>query len=77
MAGFYRHIMALSEYLGIDKNYFHSIVFFPGDAEFKTEMPENVIKSGLSEYIKRFDREILSEEDIEQINMKLSKIKPF
>lgn len=71
----YRHIMALSEYLGLDKNYFYSIVFFPGDAEFKTEMPENVIKSGLSDYIKRFNREILSEEDIEQINIKLLEIR--
>lgn len=73
----YRHIMALSEYLGIDKNNFHSVVFFPGDAEFKTEMPENVIKSGLSGYIKRFNREIISNQDIEKIVSKLSEIKKF
>ncbi len=70
----YRHIMALSEYLYLDRSFFHSIIFFPGDAEFKTTMPANVIKSGLSDYIKSFKKEILTEKDVENIKQKLTSL---
>ncbi len=52
----YKHTMALSEFLNIDHDkVVHSIVFFIGEAEFKTEMPPNVLASGLSAYIKTFN----------------------
>jgi hypothetical protein len=70
----YRHFMALSEYLGLGKEFFH-IVFFPGDVEFKTDLPANVIKSNLTGYIKSFDKQILNEKDVEKIKQKLSLIK--
>lgn len=41
---------------------FHSIVFFAGDCTFKTEMPPNVLRRGLTEYITSFQEVILSPE---------------
>ncbi len=41
----YLHICALSESLGLDKSFFHSVVAFTGDCTFKTEMPANVVFS--------------------------------
>ena len=41
----YRHVCALSERLGLDKSFFHSVVAFTGDCTFKTEMPANVVYS--------------------------------
>lgn len=41
----YLHICALSERLGLDKSFFHSVVAFTGDCTFKTEMPANVVFS--------------------------------
>ena len=52
----YKHTMAVSEYLSIDHDLVHSIVLFIGEAEFKTEMPPNVLSSGLSSYIKSFNK---------------------
>jgi hypothetical protein len=43
----YMHTKALSRKLKINHSIIHSIVFFIGDATFKTEMPSNVIRSGL------------------------------
>lgn len=60
----YRHIKALSKFLNIDHNFIHSIVFFIGESEFKTEMPPNVMMSGLSKYIKVFDQVVFSDQDI-------------
>jgi hypothetical protein len=39
----YRHIKALSEFLGLPEDKFHSVVMFWGESEFKTEMPPNVM----------------------------------
>ncbi len=42
----WRHICVLSERLGVPKEYFFGFVVFAGASEFKTEMPENVVKVG-------------------------------
>ena len=42
----YRHIATLSECLGIPKEYFKTVVAFSGEAEFKTEMPDEVMLFG-------------------------------
>lgn len=54
----YKHTMAISEFLNVDHENVHSIIFFIGEAELKTEMPPNVLASGLSAYIKNFDKVI-------------------
>lgn len=69
----YRHVKALTELLKVDKNAVHSIVFFIGDVEFKTPMPPNVIKSGLSNYIKKFKKIYFSQEEVEKMTELLAK----
>lgn len=48
----YRHTKALSEFLGIDHRLFHSVVMFWEDCQFKTPVPENVLSTGYTAYIK-------------------------
>lgn len=60
----YRHTKALAEHLQVDHLKIHSIVFFIGDAELKTNLPPNVMISGLSSYIKGFDRVVLTENEL-------------
>ena len=43
----YRHTKSLSEFLGIEHDKIHSLVVFWGDCEFKSPMPDNVIKGGI------------------------------
>ena len=53
----YRHICALTECLGISKDYFHSVVAFTENCTFKTPMPDGVVyTTGLVDYIKSFDQ---------------------
>jgi len=47
----YKHVKALAEYLDIETDKMFSVVYFAGNAEFKTDMPSNVLSSGLSRYI--------------------------
>jgi predicted RNA-binding Zn-ribbon protein involved in translation (DUF1610 family) len=63
----YRHIKCLSEYLDLEQRYFHSIVFFNGGCSFKTEMPCNVLNSGLTSYIKSYRQVLLSESEVYDI----------
>lgn len=58
----YKHIKELELYFDfLPGNSLKSIVVFAGDAEFKTEMPENVLHlDNLVQYIKQFDDDILS-----------------
>ena len=48
----YRHTKCLSEFLGVEHVKLHSVVMFWGESKFKTAMPENVLDSGYSTYIK-------------------------
>lgn len=48
----YRHIKALSEFLELEEEKFHSLVFFASDCTFKTDMPPNVMNHGYIPYIK-------------------------
>lgn len=46
----YKHVRTLESILGLEKELIYSVVVFVGDSTFKTEMPDNVVKSG--EYIR-------------------------
>lgn len=63
----YRHIKALSEFLGLSEEKFHSVVMFWGESEFKTEMPPNVMSSGYSTYIKSKNDVLFSDEEVGQL----------
>jgi hypothetical protein len=41
------HVRALVERLGLPRNAFLPVVFFIGDAQFKTPLPPNVLNKGL------------------------------
>ena len=46
-----------------------------GDVEFKTELPPNVLRSGLSSYIKQFEEVVFSDDEVERITGLLSDVK--
>ena len=45
------HVSSLQRFLGLAADRFHSLVFFIGECEFKTPMPDNVRSSGLRDWI--------------------------
>jgi len=47
----YKHVKAIAQYLDIETDKIFSVVYFVGDAEFKTDMPTNVLNKDLSNYI--------------------------
>jgi restriction system protein len=67
----FRQKKILTEYLNLEEYYVQTVVFFVGDCEFKTEMPKNVLNSGLGRYIKQFNVPILSADQVKQIIEKL------
>lgn len=54
------HVKALAQFLNIPGDPFHSLVFFIGENEFKTEMPDNVLNRGLSAWITKHTIPLLS-----------------
>lgn len=60
----FRQKKTLAEFLSIEESKIFTIVYFVGDCTFKTDLPSNVLRSRVSIYIKRFDNQILSTEDI-------------
>lgn len=71
----YRHTKCLSEYLHLDHDVFKPIVFFVSRAQFKTEMPQNVLNRGLTSYIKQFREIALTQQEVEQVNAVLLSLK--
>lgn len=65
---------ALSEYLNIDAQLIHTIVYFVSNCEFKTDLPPNVISSGLCSYIEKYNLELLNPEEINNILKKLKEL---
>ncbi|MFA6309945.1 MAG: nuclease-related domain-containing protein [Sterolibacterium sp.] len=63
----YRHTKVLSEFLGINHELFHSIVMFWGESTFKTPMPENVLNTGYTGYIKSKTAVLFSDPEVLQI----------
>lgn len=68
----FRQKKVLSEYLNLNESVIHTVIYFVGDCKFKTNMPHNVIRSGLGSYIKQYDNRILSSEGVERIIKKLN-----
>lgn len=63
----FRQKKILSEYLSLNESIIHTVIYFVGDCKFKTNLPANVINSGLGRYIKQFTSRILSPEEINHI----------
>ncbi|EAR53563.1 DNA topoisomerase I [Photobacterium sp. SKA34] len=63
-----KHIKTLQYLLGVDETVFHSAVVFVGDCTFKTEMPDNVVKSvsAMIRYINTFKTPLFTEQQLLQ-----------
>lgn len=69
----FRQKKVLSEYLELHESVIHTVIFFVGDCEFKTSLPDNVINSRLGKYVKQFKDHVLKPEEINRIVEKLDK----
>ncbi len=69
----YRQKKVLSHFLGVAETKIFLIVYFVGDCSFKTDMPKNVIKSGIGRYIKAFQEVLLSNDEVSLVIQQLSK----
>ena len=65
------HVRALQKYLGLAAELFHPLVFFIGECEFKTLMPDNVRRDGLTGWILRKQEPKLGEAEIAMVTDKL------
>jgi len=63
----HRHKKVLSKFLDLDESHIETVVFFVGDSQFKTDLPSNVLSSGLGRYIKQFKDTVLSHDEIGRI----------
>ncbi len=64
----YKHTKALGEIMRISDDKMYSVVVFPGDSTFKTEMPENVTKPrGYIRYIRSMTKPVLTEGEVKQV----------
>lgn len=67
----YRQKKALAAHFDIDESLINTVVYFSGDCKLKTELPANVLRSGLGRYIKSFKSIVLSESELGELNTKL------
>lgn len=66
------HIKSLASLLKLPINYFHNIVVFSGDYEFKTHLPDNVLNiSKLDSYIMSYQIPLLNKQQIQNITRTL------
>lgn len=63
----YRQKKILAEFLSIDESRIRTIIYYVGDCKFKTQLPSNVMRSGLASYIKRFTDQVLSQDETRRI----------
>jgi len=63
----FRQKKILCEFLGLDQSKVQTIVYFVGNCKFKTELPDHVITSGIGRFIKQFQKQILSTEEVNKV----------
>ncbi len=71
----YRHTMELARALEVPHDRIHSIVFFIGESQFKTEMPANVMDRGLSSYITSFTDVVFVGQQLRTLEEKIRTLK--
>lgn len=69
----YRQKKALAEYLNINERFINAVVYFAGDSEFKTCLPDNVLDCGLSSYIRRFRQVVFSPAELNGLLAQLNR----
>ncbi len=69
----YLHTRSIAEFCGIDHGKIHSVIVFWGDCQFKTRMPENVVKArNYVRYIKSKRQILLSDAEVASVCSRLS-----
>jgi hypothetical protein len=63
----FRQKKILSEFLGLNESIIHTVIYFVGDCEFRTQLPANVMNAKLGKYIKRFNNRVVPPEEISRI----------
>ncbi len=58
------HVRALAKFLELPPDVFVPVVFFTGNAEFKTRMPENVINQSLTRWLNQHVKLLLNPEQV-------------
>lgn len=71
----FRHTKCVAEYLELDPTVLHSIVFFIGECTFKTPMPSNVLRSGLTSHVRSYQQALLSDPEIQRIMLAIQSLK--
>lgn len=67
----YRQKKVLAGFLSLDERKIHPVIYFVGGSTFKTQMPENVISSGLDYFIDSYKDVVLSSDEVEAIQQKI------
>jgi restriction system protein len=64
----FQHVMTLSDVTGVSQLYFHPIVVFTGDCEFKTDMPGNVMMlDHLIPYVRGFQHHMIKDVQVPDV----------
>ena len=71
----HRHKKILSKHLRISESHIQTVISFVGDVQFKTELPSNVLRSGIGSYIKQFRVNVFSDKEVERICSLLKNVK--
>src|SRR5690606_16263393 len=70
------HVTALGTLLDLPGDKFRSVIAFVGDCTLKSEMPPEVCtRRDLIEYIRSFDRQVLSAAEVDALCRKLSQVR--
>jgi hypothetical protein len=71
----YLHEKTIAAHFKISKNVIFPVIVFWGKCQFKTDMPENILKNELTPYIKSKKSLLLNDQEVERICQGLRKIK--
>lgn len=67
----YRQKKILAQFIQVDDSLIHTVIYFAGDSKFKTQLPPNVLNSGIGSYIKNFSELVLSQDEVYRIIAKI------
>lgn len=67
----FRQKNVLSEFLELPEPTIKVIIFFVGNCEFKSRVPDNVMTSGLGRYIRQFKTRTVSDDEVDRITRKI------
>ena len=64
----YGHVKNLERLLDLQSDQLHSVVVFTGESEFKTKMPENVVRPrGYAEFVKSKTEQVFNDTEVQSI----------